>query len=69
MWNEKLNSSDNALSLSRSYSLNPAITRLGSLCRNMDVNYDEDSAHRADYVLACSTSLATHARHADKTKS
>ncbi|MCR5185243.1 MAG: PolC-type DNA polymerase III, partial [Bacilli bacterium] len=22
---------------------------LGSLCRNMDVNYDEDSAHRADY--------------------
>lgn len=23
--------------------------RLGTLCRNMDVNYDEDSAHRADY--------------------
>ena len=23
--------------------------RLGSLCRNIDVDYDEDSAHRADY--------------------
>jgi len=37
------------LSLSRYLFPESRNHRLGSLCRNMDVNYDEDSAHRADY--------------------
>ena len=37
------------LSLSRYLFPNSRYHSLGSLCRNMDVYYDEDSAHRADY--------------------
>ena len=37
------------LSLSRYLFPESKSHRLGSLCRNMDVVYDEDSAHRADY--------------------
>ena len=37
------------LSLSRYLFPTSRNHRLGTLCRNMEVNYDEDKAHRADY--------------------
>lgn len=37
------------LSLSRYLFPEARAHRLGNLCRNLDVNYDEESAHRADY--------------------
>ena len=50
--------------------------RLGALCRNMDVIYDEDAAHRADYdaqvtnevwqaMIAVLTKDNVHLKHAD----
>ena len=64
------------LSLSRYLFPESKSHRLGSLCRNMDVVYDEDAAHRADYdarvlndvwmpLLVLLTKKNHHLKHSD----